>query len=119
MITHCTDWPNELVGLEVVWPHHCELLPAGQRLLTFKTMVLNGPVKPAEYGSAVAVTLKQRPHASPGPRPGSEPKASWLIPAVKPVVVLQHAAGILYSACALLWSATRGAHRESGSPGKT
>ena len=45
-------------------------------------ILLKGPVNPGEYGSALAVKAKQRPQASPGPRPGADPKANWLIAAV-------------------------------------
>lgn len=54
-------------------------------------IVLNGPVKAGEYGSALAVNEKQRPHASPAPRPGAEPNASWLMAAVYPDAALPQA----------------------------
>lgn len=44
--------------------------------VTFTTTELNGPVYDGEYGSALPVSWKHRPQASPGPRPGDEPKAS-------------------------------------------
>ena len=37
----------------------------------------NGPEYAGEYGSAVPVSAKQRPQASPGPRPGADPNESW------------------------------------------
>lgn len=52
--------------------------------MTFTTIVLNGPVNEGEYGSAFAVTAKQRPQASPGPSPGAEPNDSWFMAAVYP-----------------------------------
>ena len=54
-------------------------------------MLLKGPVKDGEYGSAVPVKLKQRPQASPGPRPVGAPKASWFIAAVNPYPVMPQA----------------------------
>ena len=44
-----------------------------QRFVTLTTMLWKGPVKAGEYGSAVPVKRKQRPQASPGPRPGGDP----------------------------------------------
>ena len=58
-----------------------------QRSVTLTTMVLKGPVKAGENGSVVPVKEKQRPQASPGPRPGGAPKASWFIAAVNPLPV--------------------------------
>lgn len=59
--------------------------------VTFTIIVLNGPVKAGEYGSALAVNEKQRPHASPAPSPGAEPNASWLMAAVYPDAALPQA----------------------------
>lgn len=73
-----------MFGLLRDWPHHSSLPCAGQRSVTLTTIVWNGPLKSGEYGSFVAVTAKQRPHASPGPSPGPEPNASWLTAAVNP-----------------------------------
>jgi len=56
----------------------------GQRSVTFTTTEWNGPVYAGEYGSSVPVKAKHRPHASPAPKPGADPKESWLIAAVKP-----------------------------------
>lgn len=53
--------------------------------MTFTTTLWpNGPVYEGEYGSAVPVRAKQRPQASPAPRPEADPKASWEMAAVKP-----------------------------------
>ena len=62
-----------------------------QRLVTLTTMLLKGPVKAGENGSAVPVKRKQRPQASPGPRPGGAPNASWFIAAVNPLPVMPQA----------------------------
>jgi len=62
-----------------------------QRSVTMTTMLWKGPVKAGEYGSAVPVKEKQRPQASPGPRPGGAPKASWFIAAVNPLPVFPQA----------------------------
>ena len=59
--------------------------------MTFTTIVLKGPVKLGEYGSLLPVTAKHLPQASPAPEPGTEPKASWLIAAVKPLADLPQA----------------------------
>ena len=85
--------PCWLFALLRDWPHHSWLPCTGQRSVTLTTMVLNGPVNAGEYGSAVAVTAKQRPHASPAPSPGADPKESWLIAAVKPLAATPHAVG--------------------------
>lgn len=58
---------------------------------TFTTIELNGPVYAGEYGSAAPVRAKHLPQASPAPRPGTEPKASWLMAAVNPVAVTPQA----------------------------
>jgi len=50
-----------------------------------------GPVYAGEYGSAFPVKAKQRPQASPGPVPGVDPNASWLIAAVKPLAAFPQA----------------------------
>jgi len=73
---------NELVSSAVVWPQNCWLPETGHMSVTFTTMLWNGPVYDGEYGSSVPVSAKHRPHASPGPRPGSDPKESWLMAAV-------------------------------------
>jgi len=52
--------------------------------VTLTTMEWKGPGKDGENGSDVPVTTKQRPQASPAPRPGAAPKESWFIAAVKP-----------------------------------
>ena len=80
-----TYWTGSLcwlLGLLVDCPHHSWLPATGQRSVTLTMIVLNGPVNAGEYGSAFAVMAKQRPHASPGPRPGNDPNASWLTAAV-------------------------------------
>lgn len=46
-----------------------------------------------EYGSAVPVSAKQRPQASPAPRPEADPKASWEMAAVKPEAGMPQAGG--------------------------
>lgn len=104
--------PCALTGFSCDWLHHSASVPfveKGQRFVAFTTMVLNGPVEFDENGFAVAVTSKQRPHASPAPEPGGAPKVSWLIPAVKPVAFWPHAARVtvstVISVCARLWSA--------------
>ena len=91
MATYWVDAPNELVGFDVVWPHHCSLPASGQRSVTFTTTVLKGPVYDGEYGSALAVSAKQRPQASPAPRPGPEPKANCEMAAVKPLADIPQA----------------------------
>ena len=59
-------------------PHHSWLPATGQRSVTLTTIVCpNGPEYEGEYGSASPVSAKQRPHASPGPLPGADPKVSW------------------------------------------
>ena len=118
-ITHCTSWPNEFTGFAVVWPQACSLPWMGQRFVFFTTMLLNGPWKLGEVGSRLAVSRKQRPHASPGPTSGGAPKASWFIADVKPLAGTPHAVGVRYSACALTWSATRDAYQDGRSPSKT
>jgi len=50
-----------------------------------------GPVNEGEYGSSDPVIAKHRPHTSPGPSPGSDPNASWLIAAVYPDAAIPHA----------------------------
>lgn len=55
------------------------------------TMEWKGPEKDGENGSDVPVTMKQRPQASPAPRPGAAPKESWFIAAVKPDAVFPQA----------------------------
>ena len=54
-------------------------------------ILLNGPVNAGEYGSAFAVSAKHLPQASPGPRPGDDPKESWFNAAVNPDAALPHA----------------------------
>ena len=61
-------------------------------------MEWNGPVKEGEYGSAVPVIEKQRPHASPAPAPGGAPKASWFIAAVYPLAATPQAVDYIKSA---------------------
>ena len=61
------------------------------RSVSLTTMELNGPGKDGENGSEVPVMAKQRPQASPAPRPGAAPKASWFIAAVKPDAVFPQA----------------------------
>jgi hypothetical protein len=81
--THCMGAPNLFSGWETVWPHHAEFPATGHRSLTFTTMgCLNGPGKPGEYGSSVAVIRKQRPQASPKLVPA--PNARSLAAAVNP-----------------------------------
>jgi hypothetical protein len=54
-------------------------------------MVWKGPVNEGEKGSEVAVIEKQRPQASPAPRPGPEPNINWFTAAVKPDAVFPQA----------------------------
>ena len=86
MSGHGTHWKgmlNEFSWSLVDWPHHCSLPATGQRSVTL-TMIdcPNGPVYEGEYGSAFAVSEKQRPQASPGPSPGPDPNVSWFTAAV-------------------------------------
>jgi len=83
------DMPNWLRGWETVWPHHTSLPSLGHRLVTFTTMLLNGPEYDGVYGSLFEVILKQRPQASPEAE--LAPNANVLTAAVYPDVFMPHA----------------------------
>jgi hypothetical protein len=83
---------NWFSGSETFWSHHDFELVGGEwghRSLTFTTMDLNGPLDFGEYGSLVAVILKQRPQASP--KLWLAPNASVLTAAEYPFTVPPHA----------------------------
>ena len=70
------------------------------------------------------VIAKHRPHASPAPDPGADPKVSWLTAAVNPLADFPHAAhSIKYHTLTTLstWSLTGAAaasiHRERSGTG--
>ena len=60
-----------LFGLLVIGRHHSWSPWTWQRSVTLETPQYTG-----EYGSAVLMSAKQRPQASPGPGPGADPNES-------------------------------------------
>lgn len=75
---------------------YCSVSAVIQLALT--TIEWNGPVYAGEYGSALPVSAKHRPQASPAPEPGAEPNESWFIAAVYPVADLPQAVSSSLSA---------------------
>jgi hypothetical protein len=90
-MSKCTGAPNWFAGLARVCPQNGSLLGAGHRSVTLTTIEWYGPPYDGEYGSDVPVSAKQRPQASPAPRPLAEPKESWLIAAENPLAASPHA----------------------------